>query len=155
MLDEKEVQKIDFPTLLTILTFIRDLDLLKEQDDDGDEFIDAFVALGGGADKEGFVSKIDNSKRIADYLFRFCPTNNRVNLLKIYFYSFLFKIYDFFSPIITLNIKKTNYANRSYKEKMDSGISKHEIKNFFAKINLKKIKVIKTCKDGYYFQNET
>ena len=37
---------------------------------------------------------------------------------------------------------------------MDSGISKHEIKNFFAKINLKKTKVIKTCKDGYYFQNK-
>ncbi len=102
-----------------------------------------------------FFSKIDNSKRIADYLFRFCPTNNRVNLLKIYFYSFLFKIYDIFSPIFTLNIKKTNYANRSYNEKMDSGISKHEINNFFAKINLKKTKVIKTCKDGYYFQNET
>ena len=40
-----------------LLTYNRDLELQKEMDDEVDEFLDAFVALGGGADKEGCVSK--------------------------------------------------------------------------------------------------
>ena len=100
-----------------------------------------------------FVKSEDNSKRIADYLFKFTPINNKINFTKIYFYSFVFKISDILSPIFRFNIKRTNYANRSYKEKMNNGISKKEIKNFFAKVSLSKTKVIKICKDGYYFKN--
>ena len=40
-----------------LLTYNRDLELQKEMDNEVDEFLDAFVALGGGADKEGCVSK--------------------------------------------------------------------------------------------------
>ena len=40
-----------------LITYNRDLDLEKEMDSEVDEFLDAFVALGGGADKEGCVSK--------------------------------------------------------------------------------------------------
>ena len=84
-----------------------------------------------------FVKSEDNSKRIADYLFKFTPINNKINFTKIYFYSFVFKISDILSPIFRFNIKRTNYANRSYKEKMNNGISKKEIKNFFCKSKFK------------------
>ena len=56
-LDEKQATKIDFQTLLQVLTFNRDLELQKESENEADEYLDTFVALGGGVDKEGYVSK--------------------------------------------------------------------------------------------------
>jgi hypothetical protein len=39
------------------LTYLKELELQNEQENDADEYLDAFVALGGQADKEGYVSK--------------------------------------------------------------------------------------------------
>jgi hypothetical protein len=44
-------------TLLMALTFLKDLELQNEQENEADEYLDAFVALGGQPNKEGFVSK--------------------------------------------------------------------------------------------------
>ena len=56
-LDEKSVQKIDLQTLLALLTYHKELDLNNEQEKEADEYIDAFVALGGESDQSGFISK--------------------------------------------------------------------------------------------------
>ena len=40
-----------------VITYNRDLELQKESENEADEYLDTFVALGGGVDKEGFVSK--------------------------------------------------------------------------------------------------
>ena len=55
--DEKAATKIDFPTLILLLTYNRDLEIIKESESEADEYLDTFVALGGGVDKEGYVSK--------------------------------------------------------------------------------------------------
>ena len=39
------------------LTHLKELELANEQENDADEYLDAFVALGGQPDKEGNVSK--------------------------------------------------------------------------------------------------
>ena len=39
------------------LTYLKELELENEQENDADEYLDAFVALGGQPDKDGFVSK--------------------------------------------------------------------------------------------------
>ena len=39
------------------MTFSKKQDLQNEQNADADEYLEAYVALGGEADKEGFVSK--------------------------------------------------------------------------------------------------
>jgi hypothetical protein len=55
-------------TMLMILTYLKELELLKEAENESDEYcnldiqninflVDAFVALGGYATKEGFISK--------------------------------------------------------------------------------------------------
>ena len=56
-LDEKTAQRIDLPIMLATLTHLKQLCNLNEQEIEADEYLDAFVALGGGADKEGCVSK--------------------------------------------------------------------------------------------------
>ena len=56
-LDEKNAQKVDLPLLLMTLTYLKELELQNEQENDADEYLDAFVALGGQPDKDGYVSK--------------------------------------------------------------------------------------------------
>ena len=56
-LDEKEAQRVDLPHLLMALTYLKELELQNEQETESDEYLDAFVALGGDPDKDGFVSK--------------------------------------------------------------------------------------------------
>ena len=49
--------KLDFNGLQAVLTQIKRLELTDDPTNDGDEYLDAFVALGGEMDKSGFVSK--------------------------------------------------------------------------------------------------
>ncbi len=56
-LDDKKIQKIDLQCLLALLTYHKELDLNNEQEKEADEYIDAFVALGGEADQSGYISK--------------------------------------------------------------------------------------------------
>jgi hypothetical protein len=49
-LDDKRVDKIELHTLLMLLTYHKELDLNNEQEKEADEYIDAFVALGGNND---------------------------------------------------------------------------------------------------------
>ena len=46
-LDEKNSQRIDLQTLLQVLTYLKELELMSEKENEGDEYLDAFVALGG------------------------------------------------------------------------------------------------------------
>ena len=43
--------------MLALLTHLKELNLQNEQEIEADEYLDAFVALGGNPDKEGYVSK--------------------------------------------------------------------------------------------------
>jgi Ca2+-binding EF-hand superfamily protein len=56
-LDEKNAQRIDLPGLLSVLTYLKELELMNEKENEADEYLDAFVALGGGYDREGTISK--------------------------------------------------------------------------------------------------
>jgi Ca2+-binding EF-hand superfamily protein len=67
-LDEKKASKIDLNTLLLVLTQLKELELMNEQENESDEYcksdyvdnlsiVDAFVALGGQPTKEGYISK--------------------------------------------------------------------------------------------------
>ena len=56
-LDSKQADKVDVPILLMTLTHLKELELNNEQEQDADEYLDAFVALGGQPDKDGYVSK--------------------------------------------------------------------------------------------------
>ena len=56
-MDEKTAQRIDLPMMLSTLTYLKELDLQNEQEIEADEYLDAFVALGGQQNKEGCVSK--------------------------------------------------------------------------------------------------
>ncbi len=56
-LDEKNAQRVDLPLLLLTLTHLKELELQNEQENEADEYLDAFVALGGDPNKDGFVSK--------------------------------------------------------------------------------------------------
>ena len=72
-LDEKKASKIDLNTLLLVLTQLKELELMHEQENESDEYcksysqcqlsklisniVDAFVALGGQPNKDGFISK--------------------------------------------------------------------------------------------------
>ena len=56
-LDKRNAVRIDKHTLIAVLTYIKELELLSEQDNETDEYLDAFVALGGEPNKEGTISK--------------------------------------------------------------------------------------------------
>jgi hypothetical protein len=78
-LDEKKASKIDLNTLLLVLTQLKELELMNEQENESDEYckshssclfyktlnalaklsaiVDAFVALGGQPNKDGYISK--------------------------------------------------------------------------------------------------
>jgi Ca2+-binding EF-hand superfamily protein len=57
MLQQSKKTKLDFGTLQMVLTQIKRLELADDPTNDGDEYLDAFVALGGENDKSGKVSK--------------------------------------------------------------------------------------------------
>jgi len=56
-LDTKNLQKVDVNTLIMAVKWYKDQQLTNDQEGDVDEYLDAFVALGGEPDKEGFISK--------------------------------------------------------------------------------------------------
>ena len=56
-LDEKGATKLTLDVLLSALAYHKNLDLINDQENEADEYLDAFVALGGQPNKEGFVSK--------------------------------------------------------------------------------------------------
>lgn len=56
-LDSKEATRIDTQLLILALTYLKELELQSEQENEADEYLDCFVSLGGNADKEGYVEK--------------------------------------------------------------------------------------------------
>lgn len=56
-LNEQNFSKIDELRLQKIITKIRELENIDSETMEGDEYIDAFEALGGGPGREGTVSK--------------------------------------------------------------------------------------------------
>ena len=56
-LESKGAQRIDYATLLSALTHLKELEATNESNADGDEYLDAFVFLGGSPDKEGVIEK--------------------------------------------------------------------------------------------------
>ena len=56
-LDTKNLPKVDVNMLLMGIRWYKDQQLTNDNEGDVDEYLDAFVALGGEADKEGFISK--------------------------------------------------------------------------------------------------
>ena len=56
-LDLKNLTKLDVQGLLTAIKWYKDQQLNNDIEGDVDEYLDAFVALGGQPDKDGFVSK--------------------------------------------------------------------------------------------------
>jgi hypothetical protein len=65
-LDERKVPKIDEKVMVQVLTHLKELELIHEQENESDEYckqlsltsvVDAFVALGGLPSKEGTISK--------------------------------------------------------------------------------------------------
>ena len=49
--------RLDITTLLTAIKWYKDQQLTNDYEGDVDEYLDAFVALGGEPDKEGYISK--------------------------------------------------------------------------------------------------
>lgn len=49
--------KMDFAALVAVLTQLKRLELAADDNNEGDEYLDAFVALGGQPDKGGYVEK--------------------------------------------------------------------------------------------------
>ena len=56
-LDSKNMMKLDQTALLTAIKWYKDQQLNNDIEGDVDEYLDAFVALGGQPDKEGYISK--------------------------------------------------------------------------------------------------
>lgn len=54
---ERKVEKIDFVALALTLSHLKGLEAANEGGIEGDEYLDAFVFLGGSPDKEGAISK--------------------------------------------------------------------------------------------------
>ena len=51
------MEKIDFVALALTLSHLKDLEAANEAGNEADEYLDAFVFLGGSPDKEGTISK--------------------------------------------------------------------------------------------------
>lgn len=56
-MDTKNVTRLDVNSLLQAIKWYKDQQLTNDYEGDVDEYLDAFVALGGQADKDGFISK--------------------------------------------------------------------------------------------------
>ena len=51
------MHKLDLNCLLTAIKWFKDQQMTNDTEGDVDEYLDAFVALGGQPDKEGSISK--------------------------------------------------------------------------------------------------
>ena len=49
--------KLDFNALQAVLTLHKKLELADDSTNEGDEYLDAFVALGGQPNKDGYIEK--------------------------------------------------------------------------------------------------
>ena len=49
--------KLDLQTLVKVLNFNKNLELMNETEYEANEYLDTFVALGGSPDKEGTIQK--------------------------------------------------------------------------------------------------
>lgn len=56
-LDSKNMTRLDVNCLLAAIRWYKDQQLSNDYEGDVDEYLDAFVALGGQPDKEGYISK--------------------------------------------------------------------------------------------------
>lgn len=56
-LSKRKSPKISFPELLAVLTELKHLELKDDPQGESDEYVDAFVALGGQPDKSGQIEK--------------------------------------------------------------------------------------------------
>lgn len=56
-MQQRKGGKLDFSALSAVLTQLKKLELADDPTMDGDEYLDAFVALGGEPNKEGYVEK--------------------------------------------------------------------------------------------------
>ena len=56
-LDSKGAQRLDLSTLVSVLNYNKELELMNETEYEANEYLDAFVALGGSPDKEGTIKK--------------------------------------------------------------------------------------------------
>lgn len=48
---------MDLATLIMMLNYNKELELMNETEYEANEYLDAFVALGGSPDKEGTIKK--------------------------------------------------------------------------------------------------
>ena len=56
-LDSNGAQKLDLNTLIGLLNYNKELELMNETEYEANEYLDAFVALGGSPDREGTIKK--------------------------------------------------------------------------------------------------
>ena len=56
-LDSNGAQKLDLSTLVGLLNYNKELELMNETEYEANEYLDAFVALGGSPDREGTIKK--------------------------------------------------------------------------------------------------
>ena len=56
-LDTKNVTKLDAQTLIMAIKWYKEQQMTTDYEVDVDEYLDAFVALGGDADREGTIPK--------------------------------------------------------------------------------------------------
>ena len=56
-MDTKNVTKLDAQTLIMAIKWYKEQQMTTDYEVDVDEYLDAFVALGGDADREGTIPK--------------------------------------------------------------------------------------------------
>lgn len=56
-LDSRKVDRFELNILTALLNYNKELDLMNETEYEANEYLDAFVALGGSPDKEGTIKK--------------------------------------------------------------------------------------------------
>lgn len=57
LLEERKASKLDTNSLIACLTLLKQLQAECDMGNDADEYLDAFVALGGNPDKTGCINK--------------------------------------------------------------------------------------------------
>ena len=57
MLDSKNIEKLDATSLLSCIKWYKEYELINNFDGETDEYLDAFVALGGEYDRTGTIFK--------------------------------------------------------------------------------------------------
>ena len=56
-LNDKKITRLDAAALLSCVKWYKEYQLSNDHEGDADEYLDAFVALGGDADKTGTIHK--------------------------------------------------------------------------------------------------